>query len=118
MIKFLVDAQLPVRLARLLQKAGYDAVHTRDLPDQNATQDSKINDISIQQNRIVVTKDADFLHSFLISKKPYKLLLVTTGNITNGELEALFLENLPHLAALFEQHAYIELGRDTITVHQ
>jgi predicted nuclease of predicted toxin-antitoxin system len=45
-------------------------------------------------------------------------LLVTTGNITNGELEALFLENLPHLATLFEQHAYIELGRDTITVHQ
>jgi predicted nuclease of predicted toxin-antitoxin system len=118
MIKFLVDAQLPVRLARLLQRAAYDAIHTRDLPDQNATQDSKINDISVQQKRIVVTKDADFLHSFLINKEPYKLLLVTTGNITNGELEALFLENLPHLTALFEQHAYIELGRDTITVHQ
>jgi hypothetical protein len=35
-----------------------------------------------------------------------------------GELEALFLENLSHLAALFEQHAYIELGHDSITVHQ
>jgi predicted nuclease of predicted toxin-antitoxin system len=63
MIKFLVDAQLPVRLARLLQGAGYDTVHTRDLPDKNATQDSKINDISIQQNRIVVTKDTDFILS-------------------------------------------------------
>jgi predicted nuclease of predicted toxin-antitoxin system len=33
MIKFLIDAQLPVRLARLLQRAGYDAIHTRDLPE-------------------------------------------------------------------------------------
>lgn len=27
-MKFLVDAQLPLRLARLLQSAGYDTIHT------------------------------------------------------------------------------------------
>jgi predicted nuclease of predicted toxin-antitoxin system len=118
MIKFLVDAQLPVRLSRLLQNEGYDTIHTRDLPRKNATQYVEINTISIQQSRIVVTKDTDFLHSFLLNNQPYKLLLVTTGNIKNQELEALFLENLSHLAELFEQHAYIELGRDTVTVHQ
>ena len=31
-MKFLVDAQLPVRLARFLQASGYDTLHTRDLP--------------------------------------------------------------------------------------
>ncbi|WP_394368063.1 DUF5615 family PIN-like protein [Leptolyngbya boryana] len=31
-MKFLVDAQLPTRLARLLSEAGYDTLHTRDLP--------------------------------------------------------------------------------------
>lgn len=46
-MKFLVDAQLPVRLARFLQASGYDTLHTRDLPQQNATLDTKINDISI-----------------------------------------------------------------------
>ncbi|NEO54909.1 MAG: hypothetical protein F6K54_18610 [Okeania sp. SIO3B5] len=30
-MKFLVDAQLPVRLAVFLQYAGYDAIHTKDL---------------------------------------------------------------------------------------
>ncbi len=30
-MKFLVDAQLPLRLARLLREAGYDAIHTREL---------------------------------------------------------------------------------------
>ncbi len=31
-MKFIVDAQLPTRLARFLQDAGYDVLHTRDLP--------------------------------------------------------------------------------------
>ncbi len=38
-MKFLVDAQLPVRLARFIQASGYDTLHTRDLPRQNATSD-------------------------------------------------------------------------------
>jgi predicted nuclease of predicted toxin-antitoxin system len=50
-MKFLVDAQLPVRLARFIQTTGYDTVHTRDLPQQNATSDPQINQISIQQER-------------------------------------------------------------------
>jgi predicted nuclease of predicted toxin-antitoxin system len=39
-MKFLVDAQLPVRLARFLQGAGYDTIHTRDLPLKNTTPDT------------------------------------------------------------------------------
>jgi predicted nuclease of predicted toxin-antitoxin system len=52
----------------------------------------------------VVTKDRDFLDSFLLRQQPYKLLLVTTGNITNTELVELFAKNLSQLAELFEQH--------------
>jgi predicted nuclease of predicted toxin-antitoxin system len=55
-MKFLVDAQLPLRLARLLQEAGYDTIHTKELPQQNATPDSIINSISIQEERVVLTK--------------------------------------------------------------
>lgn len=65
-MKFLVDAQLPVRLVRLLQASGYDAIHTKDLPQQNATTDVEINAISRQQSRIVITKDTDFFNSFII----------------------------------------------------
>lgn len=78
-MKFLVDAQLPRRLARWLQIAGYDTLHTRDLPQQNATPDQDINALSIVQQRIVITKDTDFLNSFLTRREPYKLLLITTG---------------------------------------
>lgn len=117
-MKFLVDAQLPLRLARFFQSAGYDAVHTRELPQGNATSDSYINTLSIQEQRIVITKDADFVQSFLLQQQPYKLLLVATGNIKNTELEILFQQNLEQLAKLFESHSYIELGRDTMIIHQ
>jgi len=117
-MKFLVDAQLPLRLARFLQSLGYDAIHTRDLPHENATLDSDINTLSIQEQRIVITKDADFVQSFLLQQQPYKLLLVATGNIKNAELENLFQQNLEQLTKMFETHSYIELGRDAIIIHQ
>ena len=117
-MKFLIDAQLPLRLAQLLRSAGYDTVHTKDLPDQNATPDSYINQLSIQEQRIVITKDADFVQSFLLQQQPYKLLLVATGNIKNTELEALFQKNLKQLVQFFAVHSYIELGRDAMIIHQ
>ena len=117
-MKFLVDAQLPLRLARFLQKSGYDTLHTRELPQHNATPDAQINDLSIQQDRIVITKDSDFVDSFMTVQQPYKLLLIATGNIKNQELEEIVCKNLQTLVELFQQHDYIELNRNTIVVHQ
>lgn len=117
-MKFLVDAQLPLRLARVLQSAGGDTIHTKDLPRRNATPDSEINLLSIQESRIVITKDRDFLDSFMIKQQPYKLLILTTGNINNNQLIDLFMNNFPQLAELFQEHSLIEMNRDTIVVHQ
>ncbi|WP_255348327.1 hypothetical protein [Calothrix sp. PCC 7507] len=38
-------------------------------------------------------------------KEPYKLLLVTAGNINNLDLEALFTANLQSLVELFNSHS-------------
>jgi predicted nuclease of predicted toxin-antitoxin system len=113
----LIDAQLPRRLARLLTTAGHDAVHTLDLPNANRTTDAGINALSIQENRVVITKDNDFVDSFLLSKEPYKLLLISTGNISNKDLEALFSPFLPTIVATFQSHDYAELIRSALIVH-
>lgn len=118
MTRFLVDAQLPLRLARILRDAGFDALHTLDLPRRNATPDAELNDLSVADERILITKDADFVGSFIVRKRPYKLLLVSTGNIDNRALGALFVKNLAYLAELFEEHDYVELGRDVLIIHQ
>ncbi len=117
-MKFLVDAQLPVRLARFLKTSGYDTLHTKDLPQQNATSDTEINDITIEQERVVITKDSDFVNSFMTIQKPSKLLLISTGNIRNSELEQIFKSNLSTLVDLLENNDYVEMNRDRIIVHQ
>lgn len=90
-LRVLVDAQLPKRLAHFLTfHAGYDCVHTLDLPAANCTQDGAITRLSMEEERIVITKDADFVNSFLLHGQPYKLLLVSTGNISTTDLQSYF----------------------------
>ena len=89
-MRLLVDAQLPVPLVPLLIELGHDVVHTSELPDGNRTPDRKITRIAEVQDRIVVTKDRDFVDGHLLSGAPRRLLLVSTGNIRNDDLIDLF----------------------------
>lgn len=116
-MRFLVDAQLPRRLASRLREAGYEATHTLDLPHGNRTPDSVINELSTREGYVVVTKDADFVNSFHLHRKPYKLLLVSTGNIRNSELESLFVSNIGKIADGFDHFSFIEINRVTIIFH-
>jgi predicted nuclease of predicted toxin-antitoxin system len=116
-MKFLVDAHLPRSLVDQLREMGCDAIHTRDLPRGNRTPDAVINDLSVREQRIVVTKDEDFVTSFLLYHQPYKLLLVSTGNIKNTELEMLFLTNINHIVTAFTAYGFIEIDRTSLIFH-
>jgi len=117
-VNFLVDAQLPRRLVPLLQQAVHDALHTLDLPNGNRTPDAEINALAEREQRVVVTKDADFVNSFVVLGHPYKLLLISTGNITNPELLTLFGTYLPQISRELEGHSYLELSRTTLIIHR
>jgi len=116
-MKFLVDAQLPRRIAQWLRKAGFDAVHTLDLPGANRTPDDTILRIAMIEQRVVVTKDADFVSSFVLTRRPEKLLLISTGNITNAELEALLVPNIDAIFAAFAGSDFVELTRTVLIIH-
>lgn len=116
-MKFLVDAQLPQRLAYRLIDAGHDTIHTINLPQSNRTPDAEIIAISLREQRVVITKDADFVDSFLLSRQPYKLPLISTGNITNAALEQLFMRNLHFIVEALQGFDYVELNRNTIIIH-
>ena len=52
------------RLISRLREAGHEAIHTLDLPLGNLTPDSVINELSIRERYVVITKDAVFVNSF------------------------------------------------------
>ena len=116
-MKFLVDAQLPRRLVKRFRDAGFEAIHTLDLPMGNRTPDTEINALSIREHYVVVTKDADFVNSFHLRREPHKLLLVSTGNIRNQELEAILLANIDSISQGFEAFDFLEIDRTMIIFH-
>ncbi len=116
-MRFIVDAQLPRRLARWLAARGHDVLHTLDLPDGNRTPDAAIVELAGRDNRIVVTKDADFVSSHLLTGRPASLLLVATGNMGNAELQRLLEDNVETLEDALASHRFIELGRDSLMIH-
>ena len=91
-------------------------MHTLDLPDANRTTDMQINDIADREQRVVVTKDADFVDGHLLQGRPAKLLLISTGNISNHDLEAILVPLIPDLIREFQTHAFVELGQTGIVV--
>lgn len=116
-MKFLVDAQLPRRLALELVASGHDAIHTLNLPAANRTQDKDIVALAVRENRIVVTKDNDFVVSFHLQRLPPKLLLISTGNISNDKLFQLVFANMAAPQKAFNQHDFVELSATTMTIH-
>lgn len=117
-MNFIVDAQLPKSLSELLQQLGYDSLHTLDLPDQNRTTDNTISQISVSEHRVVITKDADFLESHLISGIPPKLIIVKTGNIRNDKLFELFKDQISRMCSLLEECSLLELTNIELIAHQ
>ena len=116
-MKFLIDAQLPRRLAHQLEVAGFETTHTLDLPQGNRTTDQSLITLSLKEQFVIVTKDSDFVDSFLLKREPWKLLLVSTGNIGNDELLRLFQLNIDQLVESFKMFDFIELNRTSMICH-
>lgn len=117
-MKFLVDAQLPARLARFLNDVGHDVVHTAELPEGNRTADARIAEVADSEGRVVITKDRDFRDGHLLSGAPRRLLIIATGNITNAALLALFEANLDAMVRALGEADFVELGPEAMVIHR
>lgn len=118
MCKFIVDTQLPPRLARFLRTKGYDAIHTTHFPDGHLLEDDEIVVIATDEKRTVVTKDSDFFDHFFLKGVPPKVLLVQFGNIGNKELLELFDDNIEVIVDFFDTgHELVAFKKDGIVAY-
>ena len=83
-MKFVVDAQLPPALARLLREAGCDAFAVREIGLREAS-DAEIWRCSVQQQAAIITKDEDFAERCLYSRDQPES---EGSQRNNGSLEA------------------------------
>ena len=62
----------------------------------------------------MVTKDADFRNSHLLTGSPARLLVVATGNIGNDDLLRLFESRLAEIEEAFTLGDHVELRRGAV----
>ncbi len=115
-MKFLIDAHLPPSLRAVFRDAGHDAIHTLNLPDQNASRDGLLNEVSMAEMRVVVTKDTDFYYSHLLHGRPWKLVIVRTGNMGLKETKLMFENHLPAIEAALQHCTLVELDQQKVSV--
>ncbi len=87
------------------------------MPAGNRTPDSEITRRADSEQRVVVTKDRDFRDSYLLNGTPRSLLIVTTGNIQNRDLLALFERHIDVIAEYLTDSPLVELSRDRLVAH-
>ena len=115
-MKFLIDAHMPPGLRSIFRAAGHDAIHTVDLPEQNASRDGILNEVSMNEQRVVVTKDTDFYYSHLLHGRPWTLVLVKTGNLGLKATKQMFEVNLPAIEAALQTCTLVELDQQKVSV--
>lgn len=88
-MKFLIDNQLPPALAQYLRKRGFDCKHVLDVGLVEAL-DVEICRHAEAEERIIVSKDEDFLYLARHPKRKIRVLWVRLGNCRTKALLAAF----------------------------
>jgi predicted nuclease of predicted toxin-antitoxin system len=101
-MRFIVDAQLPPALARLLSAHGHDADHVADLGLRDAD-DSPIWNLAVTQQAVVITKDEDFPHRHRQGGTSPVVVWLRIGNTSRKALLAWFEPLLPQIENMILQ---------------
>lgn len=100
-MRFIVDAQLPPALARMLVDLGHEAQHVVDVNLQ-AVDDSVIWDFALDYAAVLLTKDDDFPHRFHQSVHTPVVVWLRVGNVSR---------QAPQLIPTAQEAAIPEQGR-------
>jgi predicted nuclease of predicted toxin-antitoxin system len=107
-VKFLVDNQLPVALARWLSAQGHEARHVLELGLEE-TSDKEIWRQAVVEDYVVVSKDEDFFHLATRATQG-KLVWVRRPNCRKQALLAAFASALPAVEqAIHDGHRIVQL---------
>jgi predicted nuclease of predicted toxin-antitoxin system len=101
-MRFLIDAQLPPALARLLESQGHIAEHVDEIGLRHA-EDSHIWAYATSHQSIIITKDEDFAQRMRQAKSSPVIVWLRIGNTSRRALLEWFEPLLPQIETLISQ---------------
>ena len=113
-MRFLIDAQLPVSLARWLVARGHEAHHVSGLKMSDAS-DTVIWNYTIDIDAIVITKDEDFAQRRSFAKTGPVIVWGRFGNAGTKGLLEWFEQGFPGVGIAVQRgETLIELARGSV----
>lgn len=97
-MKFLVDNQLPRALAVYLRQRGLDCQHVLDCGLAEVS-DAELRKYATAHERVIVSKDEDFLYLASQPQAKFQLVWVRLGNCRKATLLAAFEHAWPKVEA-------------------
>lgn len=116
-MKFFVDENLSPRVAELLTRAGYHAVHVRDI-DAISAADPTLMTIAAENDQVIISADTDFgaLLAQARATKPSVLLVRELMELRPPELVSVILAQLEILDKHLQNGAIVALTATGIRV--
>lgn len=105
-------------MCEVLNQLALKSIHVNELPEADETPDLEIIKFADRENLAGVTKDSDFYHSHMTLGKPKKLFLITTGNLKNSQLFALFRSNGLIVMNALNRSSFVELSNEGLIEHK
>ena len=114
-MKWLIDENLPPSLTKILRVAGIAAHHVNELKSHNKQQikDDQLRKLTMQKGYLIITKDDDFVKSYVDRKVPEKMIFVY-GLQEKEQLLTRMGEIAHLLPKLTETHDFIEITEKEI----
>jgi predicted nuclease of predicted toxin-antitoxin system len=100
-VRFLIDNQLPVALARFLSSSGSDSLHVLDIGLAQAS-DSEIWRYAAERQFVLVSKDEDFFNRAAQPGAPVQLVWIRLGNCPKAGLLAAIERTWSRVCACLE----------------
>jgi predicted nuclease of predicted toxin-antitoxin system len=110
-MKLLLDANISWPLKDRLKQHFADCFHADAIGMDLPVTDADLWNYALAMNLIIVTNDDDFLNLANENGFPPKVVLLRTGNQSNGFIEALLIRHKPNIEALFasEEYGFLEI---------
>ena len=105
-MKFLIDNQLPLTLARWLRGRNGDALHVLEC-EMGQADDLSVWNLAGEENRILITKDEDFFILATRAGENGKLLWLRMGNCRTSALLSFLNLRWDSIMAEFENNERI-----------
>ena len=118
-MRLLLDNNLSPRLAEVLSKAGWDAVHVVTL-GLRAAEDIVVMRTAVEDNRVLVSADTDF-GALLAATRASRPSVVLVRRVVGRRVEALaalLLANLPEVEEDLRAGSVVVIGDDSLRVRR